>query len=131
MCKNSLGILNYNEIIAGGLGWGVGFWFVCVYVCVQQTPMHLLRPGDRGKFVLRVLDGSRGGVEAGGGGGNGARGHEMKRRERRKKKNSGYDTLLNFCLLGLLFGTCSPILIHPFTHPTNPPPYPPPYPPTP
>lgn len=25
MCKNSLVILNYNEIIAGGLGMGVGF----------------------------------------------------------------------------------------------------------
>lgn len=61
MCKNYLGILNCNEIIAGGLGWGARFWFVCVCVCVPKTPMHLLRPGDSGKSVLRVLNGSRGG----------------------------------------------------------------------
>lgn len=44
----------------------------CVFVCVQQTPMHLLRPGDRGKSVLRVLGGSRGGVGAMGHGDMGA-----------------------------------------------------------
>lgn len=48
-----------------------GWILVCVGVCerlwmgVQQTPMHLFRPGDRGKSVLRVLDESRGEAEPG------------------------------------------------------------------
>ena len=46
--------------------------------CVQQTPMHLLSPGDREKSVLRILDGSRGEVELVGRGGvrGGGRGRE-------------------------------------------------------
>ena len=39
MCKNSLGTLNYNEIIAGVLGWEMVFGLcvcVCVCVCVSQ-----------------------------------------------------------------------------------------------
>lgn len=69
---------------------GEGFWFVCV--CVPKTLMHLLRPGDRGKSVLRVWDGRRGGAEPEGGL---MEAEKMeKRRERKKKKNSGYYNII-------------------------------------
>lgn len=59
---------------------------------VHQTPMHLLRPGDRGKSVLRVLDGSRGEVEPGErglGGGNRVLVQEVKRRGERREISLG------------------------------------------
>ena len=61
---------------------------VCVYVCVLQTPMHLLRPGDRGKSVLGVLDGSRGGVEPGGVIGQWGMGGMRRKEEKEEKKNT-------------------------------------------
>lgn len=64
---------------------------VCVFLCVLQTPLHLLRPGDRGKSVLGVLDGSRG-VEPGGGnramGQWGMGGMRRKEEEKEEKKNT-------------------------------------------
>lgn len=47
MCKDSLGILNYNEIIAGALGWGDGFWFEIFCVCVRPTNPNALTPSWR------------------------------------------------------------------------------------
>lgn len=58
---------------------GGGFWFLCVclsvFVCVPKTPMHLLRPGDRGKVYVESF-----GWEQRGGG------KEQRKKKERKKK---------------------------------------------
>lgn len=111
---------------------------VCVYFCVSYKPQctySVLATVESlcWEFWMGAEEGwSPGGVI--GQWGNGAMGQwgmgGMRRKEEEKeekKKYSGYDMLLNICLLGLglLFGTCSPHT-HPPPSPTQRPPNTPP-----